>query len=189
MVNKIEDIFKPEEGWLKVPDLDDMWCPTQIGDYVAGVYINKEENVGRNHATMYTLKDSKGIENKIFGTVGLNKKMLDIPIGSEVGIMYNGEKPSTPPKKPYKLFDVVHREIGSTDTIEGEGTENTSDDFLADEQAVRWIDTITDDLIEEGVEPTEKKILVKAKDYHIEKVEGLTPDMLGRIDKELKRKG
>jgi len=181
--------FREKDGWIKVPDLDDLWCPTNVGDSVEGVYIKKEENVGRNHATMYTLKDIDGMENKIFGTVGLNKKMADIPIGYEVGIIYKGEKPSAPPKKAFKIFDVFYREIGNTDTAETDGLENNSDDFFGDEEAIKWIDMITNDLIDEGVEPTERKILVKAKDYHIEKVEGLTPEILGRIEKELKRKG
>ncbi len=119
-MSETKELFKEAEGWEKIPDLDSFWCPTGKGDMVQGIYIKKEENVGRNHAEVYTLKEGE-VENKIFGTVGLIKKMEEVPIGYEVGIIYQGEKPSTPPKKPFKIFDVFKRKI---DTEEEEQSPN-----------------------------------------------------------------
>jgi len=109
-----KEMFKESEGWELVPDEDDFWCPSNEGDWVAGIYVKKEDDVGINHATVYTLNNTEG-ENKIFGTFGLNKKMAGIPIGYEVGIIYKGEKPSKPPKKPFKLFEVHKRKIDNHD--------------------------------------------------------------------------
>ena len=106
MSKKIE--FKEEDGWEEIEDMDEFFTFEKVGDSVHGIYIAKEANVGRNKADVYVLK-SGPVEHKIFGTVGLKKKMADVPIGYEVGIIYEGEKPSTPPKKPYKLFRVFKR--------------------------------------------------------------------------------
>ena len=112
---KVEERFRVEEGWEEIPDEDDFWCPCDKGDWIAGIYTKKEEDVGRNHANVYTLSNTEG-EHRIFGTVGLNKKMDGIPIGEyEVGIIYQGEKPSQPPKKPFKLFQVHKRKLDATD--------------------------------------------------------------------------
>ena len=177
--------FREEDGWEKIPDEDDFWCPCDEGDWIAGIYKLKEEDVGRNHANVYTLANTEG-EFRIFGTVGLNKKMDSIPIGYEVGIIYKGEKPSQPPKKPFKLFEVSKREVEHS-----EDTEVPKENPLAgDENAMLCIDELTEDLLADNTEPTEAKIIEKAKEYHIQKLEGYTdPKILGRIEKELKRKG
>ena len=48
-------------------------------------------------------------EVDVFGSTVLDNKFKDIPLGYEVKIVYQGEKPSTPPKKPFKLFQVFKR--------------------------------------------------------------------------------
>ena len=35
--------------------------------------------------------------------------MADVPIGYEVGIIYEGEKPSTPPKKTIQTFQSIQK--------------------------------------------------------------------------------
>jgi hypothetical protein len=183
---EFKKMFPEGEGWDQIPDMNEFWNPELEGDMVKGVYILKETNVGRNHSDVYTLKEeneedaTKPIIHKIFGTTDLMNKFQEIEIGTELAIRYNGSKPSTPPKKPFKMFDIRFRK---TDDTEG-------DSSLGDVLAIEWIDKITDDLLEEGVEPTERKILTKAKDYHVERIEGLTdPKMLVRIDNQLKKKG
>jgi hypothetical protein len=53
--------------------------------------------------------DTKKGEMDVFGSTVLDNKFKDIPLGCEVKIVYQGEKPSTPPKKPFKLFQVFIR--------------------------------------------------------------------------------
>jgi hypothetical protein len=194
MVEK-KEIFNEKDGWEKIMDMDAFWVPENIGDTVKGVYIQKEENVGRNHAEVFSLKENveegDPVLHKIFGTVGLVKKFKEICIGEEVGIIYKGEKASTPPKKPFKQFDVFKRKFENEDEDENNPLSSSPENnMLGDEMAIKWIDLITTDLLDEGIEPTEFKIKEKAKEYHLEKVEGLTdPKMLGRIEKQLQKKG
>ncbi len=105
--------FKASEGWEEMPDFEnDTWCPKKKGDQLQGIYINKRENVGVNRANMYTIKNEEG-EWVVFGTEALNNKLKNVQIGYEVGIIYQGEKPTKPPKKPFKMFQVFRRAPGS----------------------------------------------------------------------------
>lgn len=119
----VKSNFNESDGWIQIPDMDSFWCPSDNGDTLQGIYTKKEENIGRNHAEVYTLKQGD-VEYKIFGTVGLIRKMEEIPIGYEVGIVYKGEKPSTPPKKPFKLFDIYKRQLDSKDGFKTEISTN-----------------------------------------------------------------
>jgi hypothetical protein len=109
MVKKIQK--NNDKGWQEVKDSEDeIWRPEAIGDEISGKYIRKEDDVGIYHSTKYTLNTEKG-EVDVFGSTVLDSKFKDIPLGYEVKIVYQGEKPSTPPKKPFKLFQVFKREV------------------------------------------------------------------------------
>ena len=112
MVNMVKKIQKNKDnGWQEVKDPEDeIWRPEAIGDEISGKYIRKEDDVGIYHSTKYTLDTEKG-EVDVFGSTVLDSKFKDIPLGYEVKIVYQGEKPSTPPKKPFKLFQVFKREV------------------------------------------------------------------------------
>ena len=101
---------KKDDRWEEVKDPEDeIWRPEAIGDEISGKYIHKEEDVGVYHSNKYTLETDKG-EVEVFGSTVLDSKFKDINLGCEVKIIYQGEKPSTPPKKPFKLFQVFKRE-------------------------------------------------------------------------------
>jgi hypothetical protein len=112
MVNMVKKIQKNNDnGWQEVKDSEDeIWRPEAIGDEISGKYVRKEDDVGIYHSTKYTLDTEKG-EVDVFGSTVLDSKFKDIPLGYEVKIVYQGEKPSTPPKKPFKLFQVFKREV------------------------------------------------------------------------------
>lgn len=171
--------FKAEYGWEEVEDMDEFFTFENVGDCVYGTYINKGTNVGRNKATVYTLKNGD-VEHKIFGTVAINKKMEDTPLNWEIAIIYQGEKPSAPPKKPYKMFRIFRRNPDKQETDKNP---------LADVEAVKIIDSLVDDLMDKHVDPTEEQILKLAKKYHIQDKETLPAAMLPRIEQELKRRG
>jgi len=109
MVKKTQN--KNDNGWKEIKDTEDsIWRPEAIGDEISGKYIRMEEDVGVYHSNKYTLENEKG-EVEVFGSTVLYNKFKDIPLGCEVKIIYQGEKPSTPPKKPFKLFQVFKREL------------------------------------------------------------------------------
>jgi hypothetical protein len=109
MVKKMQN--KPNKEWEEVKDSEDeIWRPEAIGDEISGKYIRREDDVGMYHSTKYTLETERG-EVDVFGSTVLDNKFKDIPLGYEVKIVYQGEKPSNPPKKPFKLFQVFKRQI------------------------------------------------------------------------------
>ncbi len=184
----MSEVFNKKEGWEEIPDpdLEDYWCPVHKGDHNQGIYIEKELDVGVNYATVYTFKNENGLF-KVFGTVGLIQKMDRIKIGEEVGLIYKGEKPMKPPKKPFKVWKVFNRKIGKKENTpdESKPTKNP----LADVEAVKIIDQLVDDLMDKHVDPTMEEILKLAKNYHIQDKETLPTTMLPRIEAELKRRG
>ena len=105
MAKKTED----KNEWKEIKDNEDVvWKPERIGEEISGKYIRKEEDVGVYHSNKYTLENENG-EIDVFGSTVLDSKFNDVPLGYEVKIIYQGEKPSTPPKKPFKLFQVFMR--------------------------------------------------------------------------------
>ncbi|MCE7697827.1 MAG: hypothetical protein K8E24_002985 [Methanobacterium paludis] len=101
MVNK-------NEGWEEVNDVNSVWRPEATGEEIIGVYKSKETDVGQYKSNIYTLETDDG-EREVYGSKGLDGKFADIPIGYEVRIVYKGEKPMAPPKKPFKMFQVFKR--------------------------------------------------------------------------------
>jgi hypothetical protein len=102
---------KKDDRWEEVKDPEDeIWRPEAIGDEISGKYIRREDDVGMYHGTKYTLDTGNG-EVDVFGSTVLDSKFKDIPLGYEVKIVYQGEKPSNPPKKPFKLFQVFKRPV------------------------------------------------------------------------------
>lgn len=115
--------FNEKEGWEEIKTSDaERWCPEKAGDELVGLYVEKRENLGKNHANGYFITNVIEGEEKewlVFGTEDLNRKLEHVPIGYEVGIVFAGTKPSTPPKKPFKVFKVYKRPApGSTPTDE-----------------------------------------------------------------------
>ena len=96
--------------WKEIKDAEDVvWKPVRMGDEISGKYIRMEEDVGMYHSNKYTLETEDG-EVDVFGSTVLDNKFKDGPLGYEVKIIYQDEKPSAPPKKPFKSFQVFLRE-------------------------------------------------------------------------------
>ena len=42
--------FKESEGWEEIMASDaERWCPEKPGDELVGLYVDKKEDVGKNH--------------------------------------------------------------------------------------------------------------------------------------------
>ena len=118
-MKKPEEIFKPEDGWIEAPDKSGCWKPEKIGDFIHGVYMGIEHNVGKHHSDVFLLKGFDGIEYKVFASKNLKEKMTDITqelkekgtdiIGMEIGFYYKESKKSAPPKSNFKIFGVFYR--------------------------------------------------------------------------------
>lgn len=87
-----------------------------LGEEVEGVYLGKKEDVGENHANIYTLEVEKDGETELYslwGSMLLDSKFNEgnhfkpIPVGSFVKVVHLGTKPSTRGKgKTYHVFKV-----------------------------------------------------------------------------------
>jgi len=86
------------------------WSPTAIGESIQGIYIEKEEDVGKYRSNLYTLRTDKG-EVKVWGSTVLDDLMKKVPFGHEVQIIFQGTQPSKKGKNPWKDYKVLHREV------------------------------------------------------------------------------
>lgn len=175
--------FKESEGWEEIMASDaERWCPEKPGDELVGLYVDKKEDVGKNHANAYFITNIIQGEEKewiVFGTEDLNRKFEHIPIGYEVGIVFQGSKPSKPPKKPFKIFKVYKRPAPGTQPIVERVTEDKPQMFASEEEMKTWqlIEEIAADITVGPVD--NKSILMRANRWARE--ERLDPKDFERI--------
>lgn len=179
--------FKESEGWdeIVVPDAE-RWCPQKEGDQLVGIYVNKKEDVGKNRATVYFIKNEEN-EWIVFGTDDLNRKFKQVPLGCEVGIVFKGEKPLRAPKKPFKMFQVFKRQISEKENqepkVERVTEEKKPQMFASEEEMKAWqlIEEIAADITVGPVD--NKSILMRANRWARE--ERLDPKDFDRIKEAL----
>jgi predicted DNA-binding protein len=192
--------------WVKIPKKTGNWKGINAGDELIGTYLKKLPDSFRGQPkTKYCFETEhpQAVDGKIivYGTEGINNQLDDELVGCKLKITYQGTQPTADPKKrPFKIYD-IEAFIAPSHPKFKEYTEDLGDveepseipkenPLAGDENAMRCIDELTEDLLAENTEPTEAKILEKAKEYHIEKLEMYTnKDILVRIEKELKRRG
>lgn len=95
------------DKWEKV-EMAESWSPEEEKEIV-GVLVNKEENVGPNESMMYTLETEAGEHVGVWGSTVLNNRMGQIPIGTEVKIVYKGKTTSKKTERQYKDYEVYTR--------------------------------------------------------------------------------
>jgi hypothetical protein len=187
--------------WVKIPKKTGNWKGINAGDELIGTYLKKLPDSFRGQPKIkycFETEHPQAVDGKIivYGTEGINNQLDDELVGCKLKITYQGTQPTADPKKrPFKIYDIEafiapsHPKFKEY-TEDLEDTEPTENPLAGDENAMRCIDELTEDLLAENTEPTETKIIEKAKEYHIQKLEGYTdPKILGRIEKELKRRG
>ncbi|MCE5214587.1 MAG: hypothetical protein LLF83_07710 [Methanobacterium sp.] len=88
-----------------------MWEPDTVGEFIQGIYIDKEEGVGQFKSNLYTIKTDEAEEIKFWGSTVLDNLMEKVPLSSEVRITFQGKKPSKTGKKAWKDYKVIYRTI------------------------------------------------------------------------------
>jgi len=83
----------------------DFWKYQKDGDFVEGVLIRKEEDVGENKSKMYSIETSEGITN-VWGSVVLDSRMALAKVGSKIKITYKGLGEAKSGRNPPKIFKV-----------------------------------------------------------------------------------
>ncbi|MDE1867878.1 MAG: hypothetical protein KGI08_09255 [Thaumarchaeota archaeon] len=101
------------DGWQKV-GMSSIWDYKALkkGAEVVGVYLYKEEGIGENNSTLYTLELPDGSGISIWGNTLLDMRFKNLKEGEEVKVVYLGQEPSQKRKgKFYHNFEVYHRVV------------------------------------------------------------------------------
>ena len=82
-----------------------IWKYDEEEDFVEGILISKEENVGENKSWMYSIEADDGVKN-VWGSAVLDSRMKFVEVGEKVKITYKGLGESKAGRNPPKIFKV-----------------------------------------------------------------------------------
>jgi hypothetical protein len=83
----------------------EMWQFATDGDFIEGVLIRKQSDVGSNNSKMYSIETSEGIKN-VWGSAILDSRMDLVKEGSKITITYKGLGKAKPGHNAPKIFKV-----------------------------------------------------------------------------------
>ncbi len=83
----------------------EIWAPENEDDFVEGVLVLKQENVGANDSMMYSLETPEGVKS-IWGSAILDSRMTFVKVGSKVKITYKGLGEAKEGRSAPKIFKV-----------------------------------------------------------------------------------
>lgn len=87
------------------------WKPTKEEDFVEGLYVNKEENVGQNSSNIYYIEQLKDHEMiQIWGTTILDQRMAPVKVGQQVRITYKGKGEKKGGKQAPHIWKVEYKD-------------------------------------------------------------------------------
>jgi len=81
------------------------WTYKEDGDFIEGVLVQVQNNVGPNSSMLYSIETSEGIKN-VWGTTLLDSRMSLTKVSDKVKITYKGLAEATGGKNPAKIFKV-----------------------------------------------------------------------------------
>jgi len=83
----------------------EVWTYEKDGDFIEGVVLNKEANVGENKSWLYSIGIPTGVKS-VWGTAILDSRMSLVKIGDKVKITYKGLGEAKAGRSPPKIFKV-----------------------------------------------------------------------------------
>lgn len=81
------------------------WTYEKDGDFIEGVVVNKQKEVGVNKSWLYSLETLEGVKN-VWGATVLDERMALVKVGDKIKITYKGLSEAKKGKNPAKLFKV-----------------------------------------------------------------------------------
>ena len=84
----------------------DIWTYEEDGDFIEGILVKSESNVGVNKSNIYTLETEPGKFIGIWGSAILDQRMSLVKEGDKVRITYKGLGEKKAGKNPAKIFKV-----------------------------------------------------------------------------------
>lgn len=82
-----------------------IWSYEKDGDFIEGVLVLKESEVGENKSWMYSIETSTGVLN-VWGSAILDSRMKIVKVGSKIRITYKGLGEGKSGRNPPKIFKV-----------------------------------------------------------------------------------
>lgn len=104
-----ENLGAEDGDWEEVNPMNDEIHDFEQEDTLVGVYVGKQEDIGDNNSTLYTIEKRGGKKVGVWGSALLDGRFGGIFIGEEVKIVYLGKEKSQKSNRTYKNFAFYHR--------------------------------------------------------------------------------
>jgi hypothetical protein len=76
---------------------------------IAGVLVDVQEDVGKNHSMLYTIETKSGERWGVWGSTVIDVRMRTAEIGQEIKFEYLGNKKSPTSGREYKDFNIFKK--------------------------------------------------------------------------------
>ena len=81
------------------------WTYEKDGDFIEGILIRVQENIGPNQSMLYSIETSEEVKS-VWGATILDQRMALVKVGEKIKITYKGLAKAKAGKKPAKIFKV-----------------------------------------------------------------------------------
>jgi len=81
------------------------WNFENVGDFIEGVLVRKQDNIGINKSMLYSIETSEGLKN-VWGSTILDNRMALVTVGEKIRVTYKGLAEAKAGKNPAKIFKV-----------------------------------------------------------------------------------
>jgi len=82
-----------------------LWESYKEEDFIEGILVGKDSEVGENKSWMYNIETSEGVKN-VWGSAILDSRMKFVKVGMKVKITFNGLGEGKAGRSPPKIFKV-----------------------------------------------------------------------------------
>ena len=105
-----EDVYKSAKEVKAITGLakeinPELWTYEKDGDFIEGLVVSKEPDVGENKSWMYNLQTPEGVKN-VWGSAILDSRMKFVKVGDKIKITYKGLGEAKSGRSPPKIFKV-----------------------------------------------------------------------------------
>ncbi len=82
------------------------WTYEEDGDFIEGILVKSESDVGANKSNIYTLETEPKKFIGVWGSIILDQRMSLVKVGEKIKITYKGLGEKKAGKNPAKIFKV-----------------------------------------------------------------------------------
>ncbi len=82
-----------------------IWTYENDGDFIEGVLVNKQDQVGPNNSWIYTIETLEGVKS-VWGAAILDSRMVAVKLGAKLKITFKGLGEAKGGHNPPKIFKV-----------------------------------------------------------------------------------